>query len=357
MLMVTGGAGFIGTNFVHQWCKVEKEPVVVLDALTYAGKRNSLDPLVRAGAVTFIHGDIRDAMLVDALFTEYRPTAIVHFAAESHVDRSITGPQAFLDTNVYGTYVLLEAARKYLKEQDHKIQKAFRFLHVSTDEVYGSLDRGSPAFTEQHAYAPNSPYSASKASSDHLVRAWANTYGVPAITTHCSNNYGPFQHSEKLIPHVISCALQGCAVPIYGDGSNVRDWIYVDDHCEALKAVLRQGSIGEVYNIGGDAETDNLQMATRICSILDERIPDNRGSYTRLLRFVADRQGHDWRYAINSAKVQGELGWRPKETLDSGLTKTIDWYLNNLSHLESSDDTPPNCSPPISPWKDASHES
>lgn len=340
MLMVTGGAGFIGTNFVHQWCKVETEPVVVLDALTYAGQRDSLEPLVKAGSVTFIHGDIRNPKLVATLLAEYRPSAIIHFAAESHVDRSITGPQAFLDTNIYGTYVLLEAAKHYLGEQCSETQKAFRFLHVSTDEVYGSLDKWSPAFTEQHAYAPNSPYSASKASSDHLVRAWANTYGVPAITTHCSNNYGPFQHSEKFIPHVISCALRGHDIPIYGDGTNVRDWIYVDDHCEALKAALRHGRIGQVYNVGGDAETDNLQMATRICSILDSRIPDNRGSYTRLLRFVADRQGHDWRYAINSAKVQGELGWSPKETLDSGLEKTIDWYLSNPSYLELPDVLP-----------------
>lgn len=335
MLIVTGGAGFIGTNFVHQWCQVEEQNVVVLDALTYAGRRDSLDSLTRTGAVRFVHGDIRDVELVDKLFKEYRPTAIVHFAAESHVDRSIVGPQSFLDTNIYGTYVLLEAARKYLKEQMYAMQKSFRFLHVSTDEVYGSLDRESPAFTEKHAYAPNSPYSASKASSDHLVRAWTNTYGIPAITTHCSNNYGPFQHHEKFIPRVISCALRGLDIPIYGDGSNVRDWIYVEDHCEALRGVLRSGGIGEVYNIGGDAETDNFQLATRICSVLDGIIPDSRGSYSRLLRFVADRQGHDWRYAVNSAKTQSELGWSQNETLDSGLAKTIEWYLNNPSYLES----------------------
>ena len=338
MLLVTGGAGFIGVNFVRQWCREEVDRVVVLDSLTYAGRRDALDGLIDDQRLQFVHGDIADTPLVAAILSEFRPSAIVHFAAESHVDRSIAGPRQFLDTNIFGTYNLLECVRSHFANISPQQRSTFKFLHVSTDEVYGSLLRGSPAFTEAHAYAPNSPYAASKAASDHLVRAWSRTYNVPSLITHCSNNYGPYQNGEKFIPHVISCALLGAAIPIYGDGSNIRDWIHVEDHCRGIRSVLKRGLVGEVYNLGGEAETDNLTLARLICEILDEQVPDQRGPYSRLMRFVTDRKGHDWRYAVNLTKARSELDWRPTETLRSGLHKTVAWYLQHTDYLASEPD-------------------
>jgi dTDP-glucose 4,6-dehydratase len=329
MILVTGGAGFIGSNFVLDWLATHDEPVLNLDALTYAGNAANLRPLQGDARHVFVRGDIGDRALVDALLAEHRPRALLHFAAESHVDRSIHGPAAFVKTNVEGTFTLLEAARAHWSALPAAERAAFRFLHVSTDEVYGSLQPDDPAFTEQHRYQPNSPYSASKAASDHLVRAWHHTYGVPVLTTNCSNNYGPLQFPEKLIPLMIVNALAGKPLPIYGDGLNVRDWLYVSDHCSAIRAVLERGRPGETYNVGGACERTNRQIVEAVCALLDELRPDPAGAHRRLITFVADRPGHDRRYAIDARKIERELGWRPAETFETGLRKTVQWVLDN----------------------------
>ena len=326
---MTGGAGFIGANFVLDWLAASDEAVLNLDALTYAGNLETLASLEGSAAHRFVHGDICDRALVDRLLAEHRPRAIVHFAAESHVDRSIHGPGAFVRTNVEGTFTLLEAARAYWGSLPAGERDAFRFLHISTDEVYGSLGPSDPPFAETKAYEPNSPYSASKAASDHLVRAWHHTYGLPVLTTNCSNNYGPFQFPEKLIPLMIVNALAGKPLPIYGDGLQVRDWLYVGDHCSAIRAVLARGRVGEVYNIGGWNEMPNRDIVHRVCALLDELRPSGEGPYTRLITFVKDRPGHDRRYAIDAGKIERELGWRPAETFETGIRKTVQWYLDH----------------------------
>jgi dTDP-glucose 4,6-dehydratase len=327
-ILVTGGAGFIGSNFVLDWIAAEGEPVVNLDKLTYAGNLASLASLAGDPRHTFVQGDICDAAVLARLFAEHRPRAVVHFAAESHVDRSIHGPAAFVQTNMVGTFELLEAARGYWNglagpERDH-----FRFLHVSTDEVYGTLSADDPAFTERTAYAPNSPYSASKAGSDHLVRAYHHTYGFPAVTTNCSNNYGPYQFPEKLIPLMIANALEGKPLPVYGDGRQVRDWLYVSDHCEAIRVALAKGRLGETYNVGGNAERYNIDVVHALCDILD-RLQPRAGGHRGLIEHVTDRPGHDRRYAIDATKIRDELGWTPRETFETGLAKTVAWYLDN----------------------------
>jgi len=329
VILVTGGAGFIGSNFVLDWIAATGEPVVNLDALTYAGNRENLAALDGDLRHRFVHGDIRDRALVDRLLAEHRPRAIVHLAAESHVDRSIHGPAAFVQTNVEGTFTLLEAARAHVACADAATREAFRFVHVSTDEVYGSLAADEPPFTERRAYEPNSPYSASKAASDHLARAWFRTYGLPVITTNCSNNYGAFHFPEKLIPLMIVNALAGKPLPVYGDGRQVRDWLYVADHCAALRTVLERGVPGETYNVGGWNEQANLDIVHTICALLDELRPDPKGSYARLVTHVADRPGHDRRYAIDARKIERELGWRPAETFATGIRKTVRWYLDH----------------------------
>jgi dTDP-glucose 4,6-dehydratase len=329
MILVTGGAGFIGANFVLDWIEKVGEPVLNLDALTYAGNLQSLEPLQGDPLHTFVHGDITDRSLIDRLLAEHQPRAIVHFAAESHVDRSIHGPGAFMRTNIDGTFTLLEAARQYWSGLEGSAKEAFRFHHVSTDEVYGSLGADDAPFTEEHNYEPNSPYSASKAASDHLVRAWHHTYGLPVVTTNCSNNYGPLHFPEKLIPLVIVNALAGKPLPIYGDGLNVRDWLYVRDHCAAIREVLAKGRLGETYNIGGWNEKTNREIVEIICGLLDELRPDSQGSHARLITFVKDRPGHDRRYAIDARKLERELGWRPAETFETGIRKTVEWYLAN----------------------------
>ena len=329
MILVTGGAGFIGANFVLDWLAATDEPVMNLDALTYAGNLETLASLQGDSRHIFVHGDICDCALVDRLFAEHKPRAVVHFAAESHVDRSIHGPGAFVRTNVDGTFTLLEAARAHWSALPAGEREAFRFLHVSTDEVYGSLGPGDPAFTETKAYEPNSPYSASKAASDHLVRAWHHTYGLPVLTTNCSNNYGPYQFPEKLIPLMIVNALAGKPLPIYGDGQNVRDWLYVGDHCSAIREVLARGRLGETYNVGGWNEMANIEIVNTLCALLDELRPDAAGSYTRLITYVKDRPGHDRRYAIDARKIERELGWRPAETFHTGIRRTVQWYLDN----------------------------
>jgi len=334
MILVTGGAGFIGSNFVLDWIETIGEPLVNLDALTYAGNLHNLAALGSDERHIFVHGDICDQSLVSRLLNEHRPRAIVHFAAESHVDRSIHGPSDFMRTNIDGTFALLEAARKYWSDLQGEARSRFCFLHVSTDEVYGSLDVGDPAFLETNQYQPNSPYSASKAASDHLVRAWHHTYGLPVITTNCSNNYGPYQFPEKFIPLMIINALAGKPLPIYGDGMNIRDWLYVGDHCRAIRAVLERGRVGETYNIGGLNEQPNKAIVNRICALLDELRPDSAGPYSRLITYVKDRPGHDRRYAIDIGKIQSELGWAPQQTFDSGIRKTISWYLDNTSWIE-----------------------
>jgi dTDP-glucose 4,6-dehydratase len=328
-IIVTGAAGFIGSNFVHQWIAEESDSVVSLDALTYAGNLANLAPVDADPRHRFVHGDICDEALVARLFAEHRPRAIVHFAAESHVDRSIHGPAEFVRTNVTGTFSLLQAALAHWRGLEGAERDAFRFLHVSTDEVYGSLSPTDPPFTETKAYEPNSPYSASKAASDHLVRAWHHTYGMPVLTTNCSNNYGPYQFPEKLIPLVIHNALAGRPLPIYGDGSNVRDWLYVGDHCSAIRAVLRGGESGRVYNVGGWNEKTNLEVVHTICDLLDEMRPDPAGPHRRLITYVKDRPGHDRRYAIDARRIADELGWRPAQTFETGIRETVRWYLDN----------------------------
>ncbi len=329
MILVTGGAGFIGANFVLDWLAASDEPVINLDALTYAGNLETLARLQGDPRHVFVHGDICDRALLDRLFAEHAPRAVVHFAAESHVDRSIHGPGAFVRTNVEGTFTLLEAARAHWSALPAAGREAFRFLHVSTDEVYGSLGPKDPAFTETKAYEPNSPYSASKAASDHLVRAWHHTYGLPVLTTNCSNNYGPYQFPEKLIPLMIVNALAGKPLPIYGDGLNVRDWLYVGDHCSAIREVLARGRLGETYNVGGWNEMANVDIVDTLCALLDELRPDAAGSHRRLITYVKDRPGHDRRYAIDARKIERELGWRPAETFQTGIRKTVQWYLDN----------------------------
>jgi dTDP-glucose 4,6-dehydratase len=324
MLLVTGGAGFIGSNFVVSTLALTGEPIVTLDKLTYAGHLMNLRAVEGDARHTFVRGDIADRDLVRALLQKHQPRAIVHFAAESHVDRSIEGPAEFVQTNVVGTWSLLEEARTWCKSPD------FRFLHVSTDEVYGTLGPDDAAFTEDTPYAPNSPYAASKAASDHLVRAYFHTYGLPVLTTNCSNNYGPHQFPEKLIPLMIRNALAGKPLPVYGDGRNVRDWLYVGDHCDALRVVLAKGRAGETYNIGGESERANNDVVALLCKLLDRARPRRAGSYAEQITFVKDRLGHDRRYAMNIAKIGRELGWRPAESFESGLEKTVRWYLENL---------------------------
>ena len=327
-ILVTGGAGFIGSNFVHHWLATTNESVVNLDKLTYAGNLDNLASLQNDARHVFVQGDIGDTTLLPQLLAQHQPRAVVHFAAESHVDRSIHGPMDFIQTNVVGTFQLLESVRAFWSALKADQQTAFRFLHVSTDEVYGSLAPDAPAFTETHVYEPNSPYSASKAASDHLVRAWHHTYGLPVLTTNCSNNYGPFHFPEKLIPLVIHNALACKPLPIYGDGMQVRDWLYVQDHCSAIARVLQAGRLGETYNVGGWNEKPNIEVVRTLCSLLDELQPRADGqSYAAQITYVKDRAGHDRRYAIDARKIEQELGWRPQETFETGLRKTVAWYL------------------------------
>lgn len=329
-ILVTGGAGFIGSNFVLDWLAGSNETVVNLDLLTYAGNRQNLVALTGDARHVFVQGDIGDTALVTQLLNTHQPRAILNFAAESHVDRSILGPSEFIKTNVVGTFNLLEATRAYWGKLPDDQKAAFRFLHVSTDEVYGSLSPDAPAFTEEHPYEPNSPYSASKAASDHLVRAYHHTYGMPVLTTNCSNNYGPYHFPEKLIPLVIHNALAGKPLPIYGDGSQVRDWLYVSDHCSAIRTVLANGKVGETYNVGGWNEKRNIEVVKTLCALLDELSPRADGqSYASQITFVRDRPGHDQRYAIDARKLERELGWKPQETFDTGIRKTVQWYLAN----------------------------
>jgi dTDP-glucose 4,6-dehydratase len=337
LILVTGGAGFIGANFILDWLAATGEPVVNLDKLTYAGNPANLTSLAGDARYELVRGDIGDKAAVAELLARARPRAVVNFAAESHVDRSIHGADVFIGTNLVGTFNLLEAARGYWSGLDGAARDGFRFLHVSTDEVYGSLAEDDAPFTEASAYRPSSPYAASKAGSDHLVRAWRLTYGLPVLITNCSNNYGPFQFPEKLIPLMIVNAMAGSPLPVYGDGGNVRDWLYVADHCAALRAVLEKGRIGEVYNIGGNAETSNLAVVRALCTLLDEMHPAG-SPHARLIDFVADRPGHDRRYAIDDGKIVAELGWRPRETFDSGLRRTVGWYLGHqdwVSNVQS----------------------
>ena len=340
-ILVTGGAGFIGSNFVLDWlasAEHRDEPVVNLDALTYAGNLENLKSLQGDPRHVFVKGDICDRALIDRLLAEHKPRALVHFAAESHVDRSISGPGAFMKTNVEGTFTLLEAARAYWGALAEADKAAFRFHHVSTDEVYGSLKADDPPFAETNPYEPNSPYSASKAASDHLVRAWHHTYGLPVVTTNCSNNYGPYHFPEKLIPLMIVNALAGKPLPVYGDGQQIRDWLYVKDHASAIRAVLAGGRLGETYNVGGWNEMANIDIVKTVCALLDELRPSADGPYARLISYVKDRPGHDRRYAIDARKIERELGWRPAETFATGIRKTVQWYLDNpewVAHVQS----------------------
>ena len=335
-ILVTGGAGFIGSNFVIDWLAHNDEPVVNLDKLTYAGNLQNLTSLEGDSRHHFVRGDIGDGALVARLLAEHKVRAVLNFAAESHVDRSIEGPGAFIQTNIVGTFNLLEAVRAYWNGLDEQARADFRFLHVSTDEVYGTLESDAPAFTEQHRYEPNSPYSATKAASDHLVRAYHHTYGLPVLTTNCSNNYGPYHFPEKLIPLVIHNALAGKPLPIYGDGQQIRDWLYVTDHCSAIRRVLEDGRLAETYNVGGWNEKANIDVVRTLCAILDELQPRADGaSYATQMTFVKDRPGHDRRYAIDAGKLERELGWRPAETFDTGIRKTVEWYLANGAWVEN----------------------
>jgi len=335
MILVTGGAGVIGANLVLDWIREIGEPILNLDGLTYAGNRHNLAALENSNEHVFVHGDIRDRPLLDALLMTHRPRALVHFAAESHVDRSIHGPGAFIRTNVEGTFTLLEATRAYWSTLPEVEGRAFRFLNVSTDEVYGSLGPEDPPFSESTPYSPNSPYAASKAAADHLARAWFHTYGLPVLITHCSNNYGPFQFPEKLIPLALVNALAGRPLPLYGDGLNVRDWLYVGDHCAAIREVLARGRPGETYNVGGRSERTNLQIVQAICALLDELRPHPEGPHARLIQFVPDRPGHDRRYAVDTRKIESEIGWRTRESFESGLRRTVRWYLENEDWVQT----------------------
>ena len=335
-ILVTGGAGFIGSNFVLDWLAADCGAIVNLDKLTYAGNPENLASVESSGVYTFVQGDICDAELVASLLQKHKPRAVVHFAAESHVDRSIVGPEAFLRTNIDGTFTLLQAARAYYGSLASADQGRFRFLHVSTDEVYGTLTPEAPAFHEETPYAPNSPYAASKAASDHLVRAWVHTYGLPAIITNCSNNYGPYQFPEKLIPLMIANALQGKSLPVYGDGQQVRDWLYVGDHASALRTVLERGRVGETYNVGGGNQRSNLEVVKTVCALLDELVPESKFKpHLQLVKYVTDRPGHDRRYAIDARKLEAELGWRAQESFETGLRKTVEWYLRNAPWVEN----------------------
>ncbi|NDZ14498.1 dTDP-glucose 4,6-dehydratase [Variovorax sp. WS11] len=336
MILVTGGAGFIGANFVLDWLAQSDEPIVNLDKLTYAGNLETLASLDNNPKHIFVQGDIGDSALVDRLLAEHQPRAVLNFAAESHVDRSIHGPEDFVQTNVLGTFRLVESVRGYWGGLPAEQKAAFRLLHVSTDEVYGSLSASDPAFTEENKYEPNSPYSASKAASDHLVRAWHHTYGLPVLTTNCSNNYGPFHFPEKLIPLMIVNALAGKPLPVYGDGMQVRDWLYVKDHCGAIRRVLEAGRLGETYNVGGWNEKPNIEIVHTVCALLDELRPRLDGrSYKEQISFVTDRPGHDRRYAIDARKLERELGWKPAETFDTGIRKTVEWYLDNAAWVHN----------------------
>ena len=338
-ILITGGAGFIGGNFVLDWLAQSDEAVINLDKLTYAGNPETLASLQSDPRHTLVHGDIGDSALLAGLLAQHQPRAVVNFAAESHVDRSIHGPEDFIQTNIVGTFRLLEAVRAYWTGMAPDAKAAFRFLHVSTDEVYGSLSKDAPAFTEEHRYEPNSPYSASKAASDHLVRAWHHTYCLPVLTTNCSNNYGPYHFPEKLIPLMIVNALAGKSLPVYGDGLQVRDWLYVKDHCSAIRRVLAAGSSGEVYNVGGWNEKPNIEIVQTVCRLLDAMRPRADGqSYSTQITYVKDRPGHDRRYAIDASKIERELGWKPAETFETGIEKTIAWYLANpewVAHVQS----------------------
>jgi dTDP-glucose 4,6-dehydratase len=338
-ILVTGGAGFIGSNFVLDWLAQCDEPVINLDKLTYAGNLENVASLQGDARHTFVQGDLGDRSLVDRLLAQHRPRAVLHFAAESHVDRSIHGPEDFIQTNIVGTFRLLEAVRAYWSALPEADKTAFRFLHVSTDEVYGTLSKDDPPFAETHPYEPNSPYSASKAASDHLVRAWHHTYGLPVLTTNCSNNYGPYHFPEKLIPLMIVNALAGKPLPVYGDGQQIRDWLFVKDHCSAIRRVLEAGRLGETYNVGGWNEMPNIEIVHTVCALLDELRPKVDGSsYTTQITFVQDRPGHDRRYAIDARKIERELGWRPAETFETGIRKTVQWYLANpgwVQHVQS----------------------
>ena len=338
-ILVTGGAGFIGANFVLDWLTAQGETVVNLDKLTYAGNLETLASLQGDARHVFVQGDIGDAALITRLLFEHQPRAVVNFAAESHVDRSIHGPGEFIETNIVGTFRLLEAVRGYWSALPEADKATFRFLHVSTDEVYGSLAKDDPAFAETHRYEPNSPYSASKAASDHLVRAWHHTYGLPVLTTNCSNNYGPYHFPEKLIPLMIVNALAGKSLPVYGDGMQIRDWLYVKDHCSAIRRVLEAGRLGETYNVGGWNEKPNIEIVNTVCQLLDELRPKADGtSYASQITYVTDRPGHDRRYAIDARKLERELGWKPAETFETGIRKTVEWYLANpewVAHVQS----------------------
>lgn len=335
-ILVTGSAGFIGANFVLDWLAQSDETVINLDKLTYAGNLQNLDSVKNDPRHIFVHGDIGDDKLVPTLLAQYQPRAIINFAAESHVDRSIHGPEDFIQTNIVGTFRLLESTRAYWSKLPETDKQQFRFLHVSTDEVYGSLAPTDPAFTENNKYEPNSPYSASKAASDHLVRAYHHTYGLPVLTTNCSNNYGPYHFPEKLIPLIIHNALTGKALPIYGDGQQIRDWLYVKDHCAAIRRVLEAGQLGETYNVGGWNEKANIDVVHTLCDILDEEQPRGDGkSYREQITFVKDRPGHDRRYAIDASRLERELGWKPAETFETGIRKTVRWYLDNQDWVQN----------------------
>lgn len=332
-ILVTGGAGFIGCNFVRYLLQTDDQVNIVnLDNLSYAGNTENLKDLPSPERHTFVKGDICDKKLVDELFSKHYIDTVIHFAAESHVDRSITGPAAFIESNLVGTFVLLDAARKYWLDEKQWDNTQCRFHHISTDEVYGTLDKDDPPFTEETNYAPNSPYSASKAGSDHMVRAYFHTYGLPVTTTNCSNNYGAYQHGEKFIPTVIRSCLENKAIPIYGDGTNIRDWLFVNDHCTAIDTVVRKGRLGETYNVGGNNEWSNNDIAKTICRIIDEKVPADK-PYAELMTFVTDRKGHDWRYAIDGTKITSELDWAPAVQFEEGIEKTIDWYLDNRDCL------------------------
>ncbi len=335
-ILVTGAAGFIGSNFIINWINNFEENIIALDKLTYAGNLENHKTINANSKYDFVKGDIGDSDFICNLLKKKQPRAIVNFAAESHVDRSIHGPADFIQTNIIGTFRLLEEVRYFINEMNELDREKFRFLHVSTDEVYGSLENSESPFKETNQYAPNSPYSASKASSDHLVRAWYHTYGLPVLTTNCSNNYGPYHFPEKLIPLCISNALKGKDLPIYGDGKNIRDWLYVDDHCNGIISVLNRGIIGETYNIGGNIERTNLEVVQTICDILDKLKPRmDRKSYREQITFIKDRPGHDRRYAIDSTKISSELGWSPKESFESGILKTVKWFINNQEWVEN----------------------
>ena len=326
-------AGFIGSNFILEWLKYSNEAIVNLDCLSYAGNIHNLDTIKSDPRHIFILGNICDNLLVDNLLKQYKPRAIIHFAAESHVDRSILDPGVFYKTNVFGTLNLIECTRRYYESLPSKDKDCFRFVHISTDEVYGSLSLKDAAFTEYSVYRPNSPYSSSKAASDHIIRAWGKTYNLPVLITHCSNNYGPYQFPEKLIPMIISRALKQDTIPIYGDGKNIRDWLYVTDHCSAIRCILEKGTVGSVYNIGGCNEKMNIEVVEVICDIMDKAVPLNHGSYRRFISFIKDRPGHDRRYAIDASRLKSDLGWSPSFTFDQGITQTVNWYLKNNDWL------------------------